>query len=79
VRDVQNAGADRIRTQTSILRLLLCQPMAPPLPLSGNGDFGTSPFFGQLRDKPLLAYQYLCRVSGLWPVSDIDNEHRTGK
>ena len=29
-------------------RVLLCQPMAPSLPLEGNGDFGTSPFFGQL-------------------------------
>jgi hypothetical protein len=30
---VQNTDADRIRTRTSIFRVLLCQPMAPPLPL----------------------------------------------
>jgi hypothetical protein len=33
----------------------LCLPTAPGLPLQGNGDFGTSAFFGQLSDKPLLA------------------------
>jgi hypothetical protein len=26
----------------------------------GNGDFGTSPIFGQLSDKPLLASILLC-------------------
>jgi hypothetical protein len=30
-------------------------PTAPGLPLAGNGDFGTSAFFGPLSDKPLLA------------------------
>jgi len=35
--------------------MLLCLPTAPGLPLSGNGDFGTSAFFGLLSDKPLLA------------------------
>ena len=29
----------------------------------GNGDFGTSPVFGQLLGKPLLAYNCLCRAS----------------
>ncbi len=29
----------------------------------GNGDFGTSPIFGQLSDKPLLASIWLCGVS----------------
>jgi hypothetical protein len=33
----------------------LCLPTAPGLPLQGSGDFGTSAFFGQLSDKPLLA------------------------
>ena len=28
-----------------------------------NGDFGTSPIFGQLSDKPLLASIWLCGVS----------------
>jgi hypothetical protein len=28
-----------------------------------NGDFGTSPIFGQLSDKPLLASIRLCGVS----------------
>jgi hypothetical protein len=29
-----------------------------------NGDFGTSPIFGQLSDKPLLASIGSCGVSG---------------
>jgi hypothetical protein len=29
----------------------------------GNGDFGTSPIFGQFSDKPLLAYIWSCGVS----------------
>jgi len=32
---------------------------------AGNGDFGTSPFFGQLWGKSLLARKYACRVSGV--------------
>jgi hypothetical protein len=28
--------------------------MAPALPIGGSGDFGTSPFLGQLTDKTLL-------------------------
>lgn len=34
--------------------VLVCLPTAPVLPTGGNGDFGTSPFYGQLSDKPLL-------------------------
>ena len=30
--------------------------MAPVLPLNCSGDFGTSPFIGQLSGKPRLAY-----------------------
>ena len=33
----------------------LCRPTAPGLPIWGTGDFGTSPIFEQLSDKPLLA------------------------
>ena len=36
--------------------VLLCLPTAPALPIEGNGDFGTSPIYGQLPDKPLLVY-----------------------
>jgi hypothetical protein len=32
----------------------LCLPTASALPTEGSGDFGTSAFFGQLSDKPLL-------------------------
>jgi hypothetical protein len=28
--------------------------MAPVLPIGGSGDFGTSPFLGQLTDKTVL-------------------------
>ena len=31
----------------------------------GNGDVGTSPIFGQLSDKPLLASIWLGGVSGV--------------
>jgi hypothetical protein len=39
----------------TLFAVLLCLPTAPGLPLQGNGDFGTSAFFGQLSDKPVLA------------------------
>ena len=42
---VQNAG---------LFEVLLCLPTAPALPIEGNGDFGTSPIYGQLPDKRLL-------------------------
>ena len=41
----------------------LCRPTAPGLPRSGTGDFGTSPIFGQLSDKPLLA-RIIHQISG---------------
>jgi hypothetical protein len=34
---------------------VLCLPMAAALLLKENGDFGTSPIFGQLSNKPQLA------------------------
>ena len=40
----------------------------------GNGDFGTSPIFGQLSDKPLLASIWLCGGVGRkeqWPVEKL--------
>jgi hypothetical protein len=37
----------------------LCLPTAPALPNRGSGDFGTSPFYGQLSDKLQLA---LCKL-----------------
>jgi hypothetical protein len=39
----------------------------------GNGDFGTSPIFGQLSDKPLLACIWLCGMS------DVKNKWRVEK
>jgi hypothetical protein len=39
----------------ALFQVLLCLPTAQRLLLQGNGDFGTSAFFGQLSDKPLLA------------------------
>ena len=38
------------------LRVLLCLPTAPALPPGENGDFGGSSIYGQLSDKPLLAF-----------------------
>jgi hypothetical protein len=47
----------------TLFGVLLCLPTAPWLPLWRNGDFGTSPIFGQLSDKPLLASIWLRGVS----------------
>jgi hypothetical protein len=35
---------------------ILCLPTAPDLPTVRSGDFGMSPFYGQLSNKPLLAH-----------------------
>jgi hypothetical protein len=42
----------------TLLRVLLCLPTAPALPPEENGDFGGSPIYGQLSDKPLLAFAH---------------------
>jgi hypothetical protein len=41
---------------TALIEVLLCLPTAPALLLERSGDFGTSPIYGQLSDKQLLAY-----------------------
>jgi hypothetical protein len=38
--------------------VLLCLPTAPALPPGENGNFGMSPIYGQLSDKPLLAFAH---------------------
>jgi hypothetical protein len=38
------------------LKVWVCLPMAPVLPLKGSGDFGTSPVFGQLLGEPQPAF-----------------------
>jgi hypothetical protein len=40
----------------------LCQPMAPALPIIESGDFGRSPFFGQLSGKHLPASNYVSMI-----------------
>ncbi len=47
----------------TLFEVSLCRPTAPGLPIWGTGDFGTSPIFGQLSDKPLLASICLLGVS----------------
>ncbi len=48
---------------TALIEVLLCLPTAPVLLLlGGSGDFGTSPIYGQLSDKRLLAYVCVCGV-----------------
>jgi hypothetical protein len=60
-------GTGRVLAHThpnaTLFGVLLCLPTAPGLPLWRNGDFGTSPIFGQLSDKPLLASIWLRGVS----------------
>ena len=52
-----------LANQTLLFEASLCRPTAPGLPIWGTGDFGTSPIFGQLSDKPLLASN---QISGVW-------------
>jgi hypothetical protein len=66
---VQNADADRIRTRTTILWSIIVPADGNTAATVGNGDSGTSPFFGQLADKPKLAY-YSYRLS--------DAKHNSG-
>jgi hypothetical protein len=53
-------GADSSRAERNAIGVLLCPPTAPTLPRGERGDFGTSPIYGQLSDKPPLA---LCIIS----------------
>jgi hypothetical protein len=62
-----NTGADGTRAEQSSTGMILCLPTAPLLPIGGSGDFGTSPFYGQLSDKPLLA---LCTLPGVPEVKE---------
>ena len=57
------AHAHLLANQTLLFEASLCRPTAPGLPIWGTGDFGTSPIFGQLSDKPLLASN---QISGVW-------------
>ena len=41
-----------------LLGVLWCLPTVPALLLGENGDFGMSPIYGQLLDKPLLAFAH---------------------
>ena len=64
---MRETRAARVRTRTGCgvprasasERNSICSVIVPAdgtrLPLQGNGDFGTSAFFGQLSDKPVLA------------------------
>jgi hypothetical protein len=52
-------------------RGLFCLPTASVLPIVvRSGDFGTSPFFGQLTDKTLLAHTFR------YGVPDAENNRR---
>ncbi len=43
----------------TLFAVLLCLPTAPALPPRKKGNFGMSPIYEQLSDKPLLAFVYL--------------------
>jgi hypothetical protein len=49
------AGAVSTCVEDNLLEVKLCLPMAPALPPEENGDFGMSPIYEQLSDKPQLA------------------------
>ena len=46
--DMYNSGADGTRGTNGLRYLKSCQPMGTLAAIGGSGDFGTSPFFGQL-------------------------------
>jgi hypothetical protein len=50
----------------TLLKGFLCLPTAPALPTRDNGDFGTSPIYEQLSNKPplvLFLFIYMgCRI-----------------
>jgi hypothetical protein len=64
-----SAAAGRVLTapapNVTLFGVLLCLPTAPALPPGENGDFGTSPIYGQLSDKPLLAFVRLHGVRNI--------------
>ena len=45
-----------------LYRIELCLPTAPATTAVGNGDFGTSPIFGQLSDNSPLTDGVGCRT-----------------
>lgn len=59
------------RPNEAQLEMMMCLPTAPALPTEGNGDFGRSPIYQQLSDKPLLV---LCRLLG---VPDVKHNSRS--
>jgi hypothetical protein len=65
----------------TLFGVLLCLPTAPGLPLHGNGDFGTSAFFGQLSDKPAACLYLMMWGTGhkaQWLVEKLNAEHLLG-
>ena len=58
---MQNVDAVRIRIHEnlSIFQTVTVPADGTITAAVGNGDFGTSPFFGQLSDEPWLASIYL--------------------
>jgi hypothetical protein len=54
----------------------MCLPTAPALPPIDNGDFGVSPFCGQLSDKSQLAFAFHMGVRGMKRNSDGKIKHR---
>ena len=69
------------RAERSSFEVLLCLPTAPALPTEGSGDFGTSPFYGQLSDKPLLACTWLRGVlhrKAQGPIEKLNDENLLG-
>jgi hypothetical protein len=65
-----DTGADGTRAKRNSTGMILCLPTAPVLPTGGSGDFGTSPLYGQLSDKPLLV---LCTLLGV-----LDEKNNSG-
>jgi hypothetical protein len=61
-RTLQDASADRIRVISLFQKFIVPADGATAATVR-NGDFGTSPFFEQLSDKPQLTFMYLCGLS----------------
>jgi hypothetical protein len=64
------------RSNATLFGVLLCLPTAPALPPGEKGDFGASPIYGQLSDKPQLALVYSLGVRDMKHNRDREIKHQ---
>jgi len=70
---VQTARAGHIRAHERRPIFIIVPADGTAAATAGNGDSGTSPFFGQLSDKLQLASMHLCGLSDAKHNSESQN------